>query len=416
MAVAIPIELFLNICKFLNAQTYFCLATSCRRLYALLPKYPLLDLNDYKKYETFVKSHQLSEFKFQLQPASCDAAAFEYLCYWSYRLPQLVRHGHHFLNALPRCKIDLSLHNHFFVRAACELGDASLVSRLLDIPAVDPSALSCEALAKAARNGHYDVVVRLLQDARIDPRVSNNYAIHIAAERGHTKIVEALLEDTRCDPASDDQRAIRFASWHGHASVVAALLTHPRVDPGAEESFALRMAAKEGHTEVVRLLVHDPRVDPTLLGHAALRSAATNGFVEIVGLLLESPLVALDLKEPRNHEINWVAAIYHNRVRELLSEKDFDVSAMDHFAIRMASRAGLLDVVELLLDESSADPTVMNFDPLRLAARHGHWDVVDRLLCDPRCTPPDVLSIVSTASLEIRSLWDRRGIRNGQLV
>lgn len=315
---------------------------------------------------------------------------------------------------------------------ACQLGQLSIVERLLQDPHEDPSVNNNNAVRWAREFGHSKVVDRLLQDPRVSLpefdfseldcllaidqllrgcRFDVDKALLWACDTGRTTIVDRLLRDPRTDPSVDDNCAVVNACSDGQVAVVARLLQDPRVDPSASDNMAVKWASRNGHLAIVDMLLRDPRVNPSADENEALCYACLRGNIAVANQLLQDPRVSagsVDLyyvfKEIAgggdtalehflaNHPLIDASAVMSRAstggdvcmIIRLMHVASIDPSADNNFAIRIASKMGHLRVVELLLRDPRIDPSALDNEAIRRANEAGHREVVKRLLQDPR--------------------------------
>lgn len=168
------------------------------------------------------------------------------------------------LDQLIRDGIDPSInHNHAIIQSS-EIGNVSIVDRLLLDPRVNPSGW--RPISYAAKNGHLAVVARLLRDPRVNPSAKFNAALSEAAENGHLEVVELLLQDSRVTPSGMGLFAepICLAAYNGHLPIVYRLLQDQRVDLSVDENWLIKWAIGKHNTDLVDKLLQDPRVYSTI--------------------------------------------------------------------------------------------------------------------------------------------------------
>jgi hypothetical protein len=71
----------------------------------------------------------------------------------------------------------------------------------------------------------------------------------------------------------------------------------------------------------------------------------------------------------------------------LLGDPRVDPSSWDNASIRLASRNGHAEIVQMLLEDPRVDPTVRDNEALRRAQDRNHPQVMKVLLNDPRVNP-----------------------------
>lgn len=183
------------------------------------------------------------------------------------------------------------------LRWACAAGVKSTVAILLLDPRVNPAddAANGGALGYAAQAGHLDVVDILLEDERVKPGAGYNAALRAASARGHASVVARLLSlpaSAGIDPRACDCAALRDAAANGHTAAVAALLEDGRCLDDVQLGRSLADAAAAGHAQVVTaLMTHEAAaaaLSPASV-HAALTNAADGGYTGIATALLAHP-------------------------------------------------------------------------------------------------------------------------------
>ncbi|KAJ3294302.1 hypothetical protein HDU79_011175 [Rhizoclosmatium sp. JEL0117] len=178
--------------------------------------------------------------------------------------------------------------DNYAIQCASESGEIRIVEKLLNIPAVDPSANRGYAIKLSSRHGHTDVVQKLLADPRVDPSVNMDEALRNSAANGHAGVVRLLLADSRVNPGIINNLPIKDAAKAGHHEVVNLLANDPRCDPQAGPRTPLYLASSVGHANVVRVLLGNERVvAPQQDNNEALRKAVQGSHQECVKLLVE---------------------------------------------------------------------------------------------------------------------------------
>jgi ankyrin repeat protein len=294
---------------------------------------------------------------------------------------------------------------------ACEKGHLDIVRQLLADPRTRPDVNESEALRLASKFGHSEIVEALLLDGRCDPESCNSYSLIWACNNGHPEVVRLLLDDHRVDPRVVDNRAIIHASCNGHLDVVKHLLNDERVSPEAQNNSSIVFASYRGHTEIVKLLLSSERVDPSAQGNMPLIMACVNGHEDVVEALLSDDRVdaACDIQRAgmlnqelvrilenckvnvgkRISNIPLLAACEggYTRIVSLLLEKSSVNPAGDYLAIKLASKAGHLDTVQVLLSDPRVNPQKAGRLAIKKAQSRGHEAIVSTLLLDPSVHP-----------------------------
>ena len=126
-----------------------------------------------------------------------------------------------------------------------------------------------------------------------------------ASALGHHKVVKMLLTDPRVDPSAEDDYALKEACGNSETAVVQILLADPRVNPATDNNRAIRKACSmcaasmrpgfsnaqlvEKSVDIVELLLNDPRVDPSAGEPSAMKIASKAGGMDLFQLLLTHP-------------------------------------------------------------------------------------------------------------------------------
>jgi ankyrin repeat protein/L-ascorbate metabolism protein UlaG (beta-lactamase superfamily) len=198
-------------------------------------------------------------------------------------------------------------------------------------------------------------------DAGQEKDERNDTPLHLAAVNGHTEVVRVLLDSGVPTWIGDNEEssALDVASVGGHVDVVELL-----IERGANVKrhdlngmTALHFAAYNGQVDVARILL-DHGADPTYQtrsGSTPLHGAAYDGSIPVIELLLDrgaDPSIRNDaLYTP---VLSAAAGPADRDAVELLIERGADVHDRNHqgeTSLMMATRAGKLDVAELLLEQ-----------------------------------------------------------------
>jgi ankyrin repeat protein len=83
-------------------------------------------------------------------------------------------------------------------------------------------------------------------------------------------------------------------------------------------------------------------------------------------------------------------------VRSLLKDPRINPSIGTNNAIRIASRKGFKEIVEILLKDNRVNPSARNNEAIRLASKRGHKEVVKMLLQDHRINLNEAIRYAST--------------------
>ncbi|KAJ3333187.1 hypothetical protein HDU76_010791 [Blyttiomyces sp. JEL0837] len=195
---------------------------------------------------------------------------------------------------------------------ACENDHQQVVSILLQVPSISPSARDNKPIRMACKNGHTEVVKLLLETGRVDARALNDYAFRSAAANGHVSVVRLLLQVPNVNVSANDDEAFRYACKNGKEEVVELLLKTGRVDPAAKNNEGIVEACKNGHLEVVKLLLKVPDVNVTVLNNQPFRYAVQYGYLDVVKVLLDVEIVRARAKRI------WSEVFCHSRQPEML--------------------------------------------------------------------------------------------------
>ncbi|KAJ7291254.1 ankyrin repeat-containing domain protein, partial [Mycena rebaudengoi] len=213
--------------------------------------------------------------------------------------------------------------------------------------------------------------IRFLLDNGADVHARNNGALRVASKAGNTEVVELLLKHGADVNAADEHTGSALeaaASWDGN----------PSVDPWDSEKVKRRKMAEVAMRRLmhVRLLL-DNGADVHGGNHGALREAAKRGHTEVIQLLLENgcninavdehtgsaveaaaswdgnpSINSRDSKKGKRKKMAEAAARRLTHVRFLL-DNSADVHARNNGALRVASKAGNTEVVQLLLEHGA---------------------------------------------------------------
>lgn len=218
----------------------------------------------------------------------------------------------------------------------------------------------------AAKQGH-DIIVKILLDRDdIKPDLENieyRTPLSFAAEHGHMPVVDLLLRQDNVNPNSkdnEDRTPLSFAAEHGHISVVELLLQQVNIEADA---------ASYDHNAAGRWVPEDG-------GRTPLSFAAENGHLTVVKLLVQRDDVYADSMDDRNRSPLWWAAKHgHLAVVELLMQRDdvekYSYNPLCDTPLSIAASYGQLAVVELLVQREDVEADSKDKDcrtPLSQAA------------------------------------------------
>ena len=278
---------------------------------------------------------------------------------------------------------------------SCREGDAEITKLLLDRGA-EPEIRDTKGVAPfdIACNGGHEALVRLLLESGVNPNtrsISGVTPLTLASHEGHVEIVKVLL-DRRLDldDRSDSNVTPLFAaSLNGHISIVKMLLKRgANVASRSWDGWApIHAASEEGHLEVLRLLVSRGADIDTAndSGITPLYLAARHGSLESVRLLQS---LGADVSARRSN--GWTpihAAVEQgrNEVFQLLVDCGADISMTTESGttpLFTASRKGRPEMVQTLLGRGADVEAAKDggWTPLNVAAEQGHTDVAKILL------------------------------------
>ena len=151
---------------------------------------------------------------------------------------------------------------------------------------------SAQFLRRAAREGDAATVRSLLSEGEAADGAPNRYnttRLHDAARGGHAAVVTLLLDAGANIDAVDVNglTALNAAAGHGHLEVVRQLLFRGASVDLPGAASALHNAAAKGHAAVVALLI-EHGARVNLDGWTPLMAASRAGYLEIVELLLRN--------------------------------------------------------------------------------------------------------------------------------
>ncbi|HRD77499.1 MAG TPA: hypothetical protein PK264_16455, partial [Hyphomicrobiaceae bacterium] len=215
---------------------------------------------------------------------------------------------------------------------AAKQGNARRVSELLDDPSAAPY-VTWAAYAAAATGGVAvtKVIAEKCGDATLHDR--EHLALRLSARRGDLDMFKMLL-DTGSLLAAKDRQALRLAALHRHDAIISEGWRRGFPLWTIEELVA---AARADRVDRVRWILSDPRF--TEQSWRVAFAAVDAGAVGVIRMLAATRPSAL-----------------HDR---------------NHLALRMAARAGRLDVFQALLG-SGSEPAARGGQALALARLHGH--------------------------------------------
>ena len=287
----LPTEVIGIIGSYLDLETHNALRATCSSVRLYVPAFIVVGFKKYKKlYFRHIRYSRNIEYHVYLdihhKALTMEQVVFLYNNKVYYELCRIARKV--IDNPEAYNGIDLLYEDCYLLTAAADVDDLQLLTRLLQVPQMDPAAGDNRALLRAASLGRLEIVQFLLRDPRVDPSDCSNGIITLASCMGHFAVVQALLQDPRVDPSVRDNFAIGWASLMGHLGVVQVLIKDPRVDPADRDNEAIRWASEHGRLAVVQELMKDPRVDPSSQDNYAIRLASRNNHLAVVQALLQN--------------------------------------------------------------------------------------------------------------------------------
>lgn len=197
---------------------------------------------------------------------------------------------------------------------ACEMGDAAIVSLLLQLPKLDVNGAAKYGktpLSVAFENGHQDVVKLLLGHPNIDPNKASNYGstlLYKASVEGSARMVEIFLSHRHTKVNQSDSNGYGFtplyiACREGRKEVVELLLRRKdtNVNQADKNNWTpLCIAAFHGHKDVVDLLLGHP--DIAMKGKLDKESALhAHAYGDTTAFSKMDPKPALDFARSQGH-------------------------------------------------------------------------------------------------------------------
>lgn len=309
---------------------------------------------------------------------------------------------------------------------ASGIGNAEMVSRLLEVPAIHTSQnnryLSLQQAMKRshskvarllipthwryiplyfndiarmiAQSGDQELLTQLqlsIDDDRFQPETTNFDSI-ISLAQGYvmnadTKAVQQLLATPY--PAGNNVRLAReilyVVAKYGNLELMRLILAYPEITIDWISN-ALAYATMNDDLDMVRLILSDPRTGPEQVA-TALQHAYVNENESMLRMLMQDPRI--DYTRPVGGAVPTYFIGTGNKFRALrilLEDPRFDPSIQDNVAIKEASRYGYLETMRVLLEDKRVDPSAEDNKAVISAYDHGHLDAVRLLLTDPRVT------------------------------
>jgi ankyrin repeat protein len=276
------------------------------------------------------------------------------------------------------------------VVTASKRGYLEILQDLFQDSRIDSSGYGTNALIAACKNQHVAVVEYLLQDPRIDP--NDDYPIYDAIETGNIQLVKLFIDNPRAlfpdrvtihgntelaklllekmDTKAISNNIIN-SSRYGDTDIVELILLEPGIESQDLET-AARYALEEGHLDIAKLLLKDKRLQNSDKG-SILAKACETGYIEILELLIQDT----DPGYEDNSAIRFASGAGHVKIVEmLLKDSRVDPSAENNSAIIWASGAGQTEVVKLLLADARVDPKADGGKAMEWAKNGNHKEVV----------------------------------------
>lgn len=158
---------------------------------------------------------------------------------------------------------------------ACEAGNSSIVSRLVEEEGLDinyqDEMFGNTAAHMASYEGHTECVRILAETGRVDWNKRSKWGrtpLLRALLEGHSDIVDIIVQQPNIDynvKAEDGDTLAQAAVWGGNVKCVETLAAQESFDswnvPNMHEDTPIMMALKEHNTEISEILLRCPRVD-----------------------------------------------------------------------------------------------------------------------------------------------------------
>jgi len=152
----------------------------------------------------------------------------------------------------------------------------------------------------------------------------------------------------------------------------------------------LLLASEHGNIELVQFVIYNNTIG--IFGidqdNQAIRIASKNGHADIVNLLLTWKGVDPSVEDNIALRVACESG-YLNIVKSLLSTGRVDPTSQDNTPFRIACKNGHLEVAKLLLETGVIDPTAQYNYAIRFASQSGRLDIVKMLLTIDGVNPAD---------------------------
>lgn len=243
-------------------------------------------------------------------------------------------------------------------------------------------------------------IEKLLSYHDTDPSFENNFPIREASESGQLDTVRMLLKDERVDPSVTLNYPFRQACAHHHEDVAIELLKHPKLKVDVNEHIFISHACKYNCYKVVAELLTVYNANPFILNNLVLFWARKNNHIDIIKFILNYPKNSNNTLEtffdnPNNVSENpilvidsiLISALNNENLdisKLLLKDKRVDPSRDKNYALKIACKKGMSEIIELLLKDKRIDPSCDNNKCLFLSLKRKNYNIVNLLLSDIR--------------------------------
>lgn len=209
--------------------------------------------------------------------------------------------------------------------------------------------LTCKEVAEVWRS---DVVLRARWLLARSP--SPNSALKVAALANRTELLQCLMKLKPYEQEDLDVCVI-MAADRGHITMIEYLCDVKGAVANTRDDLALRASVLNGHVDVVEVLLKKYGADPRCGDGIAIKVAISRGRRDMSGLLLDS----------------------------IVDTSGFDLTTF----VRMASRNGHLNLIEMFVDRYDVD--VLDESTLIPSVDGGHSEIIRLLLTRAHQQYPD---------------------------
>jgi hypothetical protein len=213
--------------------------------------------------------------------------------------------------------IDPSMENNFAIREAAQRGDLDMVTYLLSLAYVDPSANHDQALKSSILHKHVDIVKKLINDNRVGNTggsvpygVGKHYAqyvgskdedkfspLSVAVELNNVEIVRLLMQHERFLDAYQTYDAIIVAANHNSIEAARELGRVLTFDTHFDAADMLQGIIYHANDEILRIIIGKVAEMPLTMLQKTIIYARNEQMTSVLSQLLRNAHIRQVMKE-----------------------------------------------------------------------------------------------------------------------